>query len=64
MNQWLSGGREGLPVPIETAEETERSRDGESEVSSERAKGRMPRASVRRDGTGNPDLLGVTAVTC
>jgi hypothetical protein len=40
---------------MEPALETERSQDGESEVSSERAKGRMPEVSVRRDGTGNPE---------
>ena len=35
----------------------ERSYDGESEAGIERAAGRMPEASVRRDGTGNPGPL-------
>jgi hypothetical protein len=38
----------------------ERSQDGESEASIERAKGRMPGASVRRDGMGNPGPLRVS----
>jgi hypothetical protein len=35
---------------------------GRSEVSIERAKGRMPEVSVRRDGTGNPGPLEVNTV--
>jgi len=34
----------------------ERSQDGESEGSIERAEGTMPGVSVRRDGTGSPEL--------
>jgi len=91
MNQWLSGGRQGVPVPIETAQETERSRPirqgridarGESGVSFDSAEGGMPLDrsclwvawsvalahqtgwAIRRAGTGNLDLRGVTAGTC
>jgi hypothetical protein len=45
----------GLPVPIETALETAAQAGCRSEVSIERAEGRMPAASVRRDGTGSPE---------
>jgi hypothetical protein len=38
----------------------ERSQDGESEASIERANGRMPEASVRRDGTGEPGFRRLT----
>jgi hypothetical protein len=47
--------REGSPVPIERALLAERSQDGESEASIERAEGRMPGGSVPRDGTGEPE---------
>jgi lysophospholipase L1-like esterase len=36
----------------------ERRQDAESEGSIERAEGRMPEASVRRDGRGNPEHIG------
>jgi len=42
----------------------ERSQDGESEASIERAEGRMPRASVRRDGTGNAGPHGWSKNRC
>ena len=48
------GFARGGPVPIEPALLAERSQDGESKASIERAKGRMPEASVRRDGMGPP----------
>jgi len=41
-------------VPRERALLVERSQDGESESSIERAQGRMPVASVRRRGMGSP----------
>jgi hypothetical protein len=46
-------------MPIETALLAERSQDGESEARIEPAQGRMPGASVRRDGMGHPGPLGV-----
>ena len=42
-----TGSREAGPCQSSRREETERSQDGESEVTSERAKGRMPKVSVR-----------------
>jgi len=50
----LRQASEGLPVPRERALLVERSQDGESESSIERAQGRMPVASVRRRGMGSP----------
>jgi hypothetical protein len=41
------GNARGEPVPIEPALLAERSRDGESEASIERTKGRKPVVSVR-----------------
>ena len=41
-------------MPQERALLVERSQDGESESSIERAQGRMPVASVRRRGMGGP----------
>ena len=58
-----TGSRGAGPCQSSRREETERSQDGESEVTSERAKGRRApirqrrigrKASVRRDGTGVP----------
>ncbi|MEY3205698.1 MAG: hypothetical protein RLZZ21_2029 [Planctomycetota bacterium] len=43
-------------MPQEPAYAAERSQDGGAKAASERAEGRMPVASVRRRGMGNPDL--------
>ena len=42
-------------MPIEPALLAERSKDCEAKASTERAEGRMPVASVRRDGMGSPE---------
>jgi len=57
VNPQVSGIRVagGVACAISTALETEAQAGCRSEVSIERAGGRMPEASVRRDGTGNPD---------
>lgn len=46
-------------MPIETALTASEGMDAESVAVIERAKGRMPVASVRRDGMGNPEPLTI-----